>query len=173
MPPPNWPANAIFLAISGINPSFGEYHRESRNSATRKRMRNRQNHWTRRLAALVCLLAVLLLQAPFARAAWLSSSMGCCMSDHCPIPGHHHKNAPAKDDMPMDCGHGMKHQADCKISCYKTTDETSINIAQFVLPDAQPVLSSHSVSPDVSRFVAQLIPRSEKPQSPPPKNLLS
>jgi len=136
-------------------------------------MRNRQNHWTRRLAALVCLLAVLLLQAPFARAAWQSSSMGCCMSRHCPIPGHHHKNAHAKEDMPMDCGHGMNHQADCKISCCKTTDETAISIAQFVLPGARVVLSSHAASPDASRFVTQLISRSEKPQSPPPKSFLS
>jgi len=133
-------------------------------------MRKRRNHFTRQLAALVCLLAVALLQAPFARAAWLTATSNCCMSDHCPIPGHHHKSALPKKDMPMDCSHGMKHQADCKISCCKTTDETAISIAQFVVPDAQPVLYSQTASPDVPRLAPQMISRSEKPQSPPPRS---
>jgi len=136
-------------------------------------MRKRQNLRARQLAAFVCIVAVLLLQAPFARAAWIASKSNCCVSDHCPIPGHHHQSAPAKEDMPMDCGHGIKHQADCKISCRKTSDETAVNIAQFVVPDAQFVLSSHNASPDPSRLAPQLISRSAKPQSPPPKNFLS
>ena|SRR5579859_6336368 len=136
-------------------------------------MQKKQNHWTRQLAALVCLLAVLLLQAPLARAVWISATAECCMSDHCPIPGHHHQSAPAKSEMPMDCGHNMNHMSDCKISCCKTTDETAISVAQFVVPYAQFVFSSRTASPDVSQFVPQMISRSEKPQSPPPKSFLS
>src|SRR5262249_1331074 len=101
---------------------------------------------------------------------WLSSSMGCCMSDHCPIPGHHHKNAPAKNDMPMDCGHGAKNQADCKISCCNSSDESAINIVQFVMPDSPTALLLYSGTPETSRLVPQLICGSEKPQSPPPKS---
>jgi|SRR5579859_4916346 len=127
----------------------------------------------RKAAAWICLLAILLLQAPFARAVWVSAAINCCMDDHCPIPGHHHKSAPPKDDMPMDCGHEMKHHADCKISCCKTADETAISVAQFVVPYALFVFSSHTASPDVSQFVPQMISRSEKPQSPPPKSFLS
>lgn len=134
-------------------------------------MRRRHNQWTRKVAALLCLLAVVLLQAPFARAAWFSSSMGCCMSDHCPIPGHHHKPAKAESEMPTDCGHNMGHMSDCKISCCKTIDETAINIAQFVVPDLQFCLSLHNETPKVALFAPQMISRSKKPLSPPPRLL--
>ncbi|HWZ96535.1 MAG TPA: hypothetical protein VN025_02120 [Candidatus Dormibacteraeota bacterium] len=136
-------------------------------------MGKRHNHWPRKAAALVCLFAVGLLQAPFARAAWLAATSNCCMSDHCSVPGHHHQNVPAKDDMPMDCGHGMKYQADCKISCCKTTDETVINVAQFVMPDLQIALSLERAFPFAPPSAPQMISRAEKPQSPPPRIALS
>lgn len=131
-------------------------------------MQMKQNLWTSKCAALICLFAVVLLQAPFARAAWLSSSMACCNSDHCSIPAHHHKNVPAKSEMPMDCGHNMSHMSDCKISCCKTS-ETAINIQQFVTPDLQISLALPNGTPEISLLVPQMISRSEKPLSPPPK----
>jgi hypothetical protein len=132
-------------------------------------MRNRHNHWLRKAAALVCLLAVVLLQAPFARAAWMSSAMNCCLGDNCPIPGHHHKNANAENEMPMDCGHNTGKMSDCKISCCKTTGETAINIQQFVVPHFQSSLVPRSGTSEISLLVPQMISRSEKPLSPPPK----
>ena len=133
------------------------------------------NSFSRRLAAVACLFAVLLLQVPFAQGAWMSS-MACCMTGQCPIPGHHHQKQPQQsqaNDMPMDCGHDMSHMSDCKMSCCKTSDETSINIAQFVMPDLQITLEPLAATPQVSCFAPQMISRSEKPQSPPPKSLLS
>jgi len=128
---------------------------------------------SRRLNAVLCLLAVALLQAPFARAAWLSTSMACCMGDHCPIAGHHHKSAAAENEMPMDCGHNMGHTADCKISCCKTADEAAIDVAQFVMPSPELSLSRASAVTRVSRCAPQLISRADKPQSPPPRTALS
>ena len=128
---------------------------------------------SRKLTALLCLFAVLLLQAPFARAAWLSSSMACCMGDHCPVPGHHHKSATSENAMPMDCGHNMSHMSDCKISCCNAADETAINIAQFVMPSLQVALSLDCVAPILAPFAPQMISRAEKPQSPPPRLTLS
>ena len=128
---------------------------------------------TRKLAALLCLFAVVLLQAPFARAAWLTSSMACCMGDHCPVPGHHHKNASSGNDAPMDCGHNMSHISDCKISCCNAADETAINVAQFVLPTLQIALSLECAVPVLTPFAPQMISRAERPQSPPPRLTLS
>jgi hypothetical protein len=130
----------------------------------------------RRWKALVCLLAVLLLQAPFARAAWMSSSMACCMDDQCKIPGHHHKGQTQQtrqNDMPMNCDHGMSTMSDCKMSCCKTSDDTAIDVAQFVMPDLQIALEPLSVISEVAQHVPQMIFRSDKPQSPPPKSSLA
>ena len=128
---------------------------------------------SRKLTALLCLFAVVLLQTPFARAAWLSSSMACCMGDHCPVPGHHHKGTSSGNEMPMDCGHGMDHMSDCKISCCKTADETAINVAQFVMPTLQVAPSVECAVPVLTPFAPQMISRAEKPQSPPPRITLS
>jgi hypothetical protein len=127
----------------------------------------------KRWAAVFCLLAVVLLQTPFARAAWLSSGVACCMGDHCGVPGHHHKNAAAEKEMPMDCGHNMSHRSDCKISCCKTADETASNVAQFVMPDLGILLSLQRAVPPILPFAPQWISRAEKPQSPPPRIALS
>jgi hypothetical protein len=135
-----------------------------------------QNSWTHRAAAVLCLLAVLLLQAPFARAAWISSSMACCMGDQCKIPGHHHKGQTQQtrqNDMPMDCDRDMSKMSDCKMSCCKTSDDTDIDVALFVMPDLRIALQPLSVISEVAQHVPQMISRSEKPQSPPPKSVLS
>jgi hypothetical protein len=70
----------------------------------------------------------------------------------------------------MDCGHDINKMSDCKISCCKTSDETAINVAQFVMPDFQTTLEPIPATPQTSRFAPQMISRSEKPQSPPPKS---
>jgi len=132
----------------------------------------RKRHNQRKIAAIACLVALLLLQAPFASAAWFSSSMACCMGDHCPIPSHHHKSA-ANTEKPMDCDHNMGKMADCKISRCRTSDETAINIAQFVIPVAQVVPSLETKVPSIFQIAPQTLSRSEKPQSPPPRTNLS
>jgi hypothetical protein len=101
--------------------------------------------------------------------------MACCMDDQCKIPGHHHKGQTQQtqqNDMPMDCDHGMSKMSDCKMSDCKTSDETAIEIAQFVIPDLQISLNPLAAAADVVHFAPQMISRSEKPQSPPPKSVL-
>lgn len=130
----------------------------------------------RRWRGLVCLLAVLLLQAPFARAAWMSSSMACCMGDQCKIPSHHHKSQTQRtqqNEMPMDCDHDVSKMSDCKMSDCKTSAETAIEIAQFVMPDLRIALQPPSAISEVAQRVPQMISRFERPQSPPPKSVLS
>src|SRR5882724_4892518 len=92
------------------------------------------NSEKRRLAAIFCLLAVVMLQAPFARAAWISSAMNCCMGDHCPIPGHHQKSANTETEMPMDGGQGGRKMSDGKIWFCKTRNKPPINVQQLVMP---------------------------------------
>ncbi len=135
-------------------------------------MRGRNNSLARRVAAVVCFAAVLLMQAPFASAAWLASSMACCMGDHCPIPSHHHKAAPKESQMPMDCGHHSSKLSECKMSCCKSTDETAVN-TQFVIPAPHSMEVIESAAPADIHSAPQLLPRAEKPQSPPPRTILA
>ena len=162
-------------AISSVRTLQEAYH-QSMGSEARERIQECGNRGSRKASAFFCLLAVLLLQAPFARAAWMSSSMACCMGDQCKIPSHHHKGQTQqtqKNDMPMDCDRDMNKMSDCKMSCCKTTDETAIDIAQFVVPDLQIALGPLTAISDAVHFVPQMISRSEKPQPPPPKSAQS
>lgn len=135
---------------------------------------NRNNSWTHKRAAVICLAAVLLLQVPFAGAAWLSSSMACCMGNHCSVQSHHHKpSAPKVSEMPMDCGHHSNKAPECKMSCCKSTDEAATNVSLFLIPSPQAIRSIERAIPAVSQPVPQTISRSEKPQSPPPRNILA
>jgi hypothetical protein len=60
---------------------------------------------------------VVCLFAPLAGAALNARNAACCMSDHCPIPEHHHKRGPAAPSshptaMNHDgMSHGMDHMA--------------------------------------------------------------
>src|SRR5262249_34056581 len=126
----------------------------------------------RRFYGLFCLLAVVLLQAPFARAAWLSSSMACCMGDHCPITSHHHKPASEKSEPPMDCDHHTTNKtSDCRVSCCKTADETVVEIAQFVVHVPRIAHALETAASQNARFAPKMLSRSEKPKSPPPRTI--
>jgi hypothetical protein len=97
------------------------------------------------------------------------------MGNQCNIPGHHHKSQTrqTQQDMPMDCDHGMSKISDCKMSCCKTSDDTAIDVSQFVIPDLQIRFAPLAAITGVVHFAPQMISRSEKPQSPPPKSVLS
>ena len=75
--------------------------------------------------------------------------------------------------MPMDCGHNASKLADCKISCCKTADETVVNVAQFVIPAPQSLDSLDVAAPIGLQRAPQMLSRSEKPQSPPPRTNFS
>jgi hypothetical protein len=81
----------------------------------------------------VCLLAMLLLQAP-AFAGFVIAAGVCCSGDVCPIHGHHQaKQQPGP--APMDCDH--EHHSDsslhsCTISCCHDAPSSTLHPHQFV-----------------------------------------
>jgi hypothetical protein len=135
-------------------------------------MRKRHTQHGHKVAALFCLLAVVLLQAPFARAAWFTSTI-CCMGDHCPIPSHHHKSTTAESEMPMDCGHHSSKASNCTMSCCKTSDDAAIDISQFLVPAPHGSLFLERAVTAVPHIAPQMLSRSEEPQSPPPRTFLA
>ncbi len=137
-------------------------------------MSKRTQICTSKWAAILCLTAVVLLQAPFAQAAWIARQMACCASGQCSIPSHHHHKAePAKEDTPMQCGHDRNKMSECKMSCCKTTDETAIGVAPFVLPYSAIVFERQDRISGIRQFAPQMISRFYRPQSPPPRPSLS
>lgn len=93
-----------------------------------------QNRW-RSFFATLCLVAVVLLYAPFGAAAWIISSGACCASSgQCPIHGHHHEQMPAGAKHAMDCGHEMSTMAQCIMSCCHNPERPAVASVIFVLP---------------------------------------
>ena len=121
------------------------------------------------ISASLCLLAVVLLYAPFAVAAWPARSMACCTEDHCPIPEHHHRKAPAAPSTAEDCGHNMSGLTACTMSCCHPNDHPLVVSIAFLLPS----LASVPVPIAVTRSPAwrnQLeFSSSAEPPSPPPR----
>ncbi len=131
------------------------------------------NHRTqnrcRTLAALVCLLAVAFLYAPFAAAAWSSHAMACCTDGFCNIPKHHHKKAPVHSTASEECDHATGGMMDCSMSCCQDPDKPAVTSMAFVLPPAAFAASAISVTDSVERVHSIEIPRTIAPLSPPPR----
>jgi hypothetical protein len=131
---------------------------------------NRRSQDRRRiLAALVCLLAVAFLYAPFAAAAWSSHAMACCTDGFCNIPKHHHKKAPAHSTASEDCDHAMGGMMDCSMSCCQDPDRPAVTSMAFVLPPVTFAFSAMGVTGAVERVHLLEIPRTIAPLSPPPR----
>src|SRR5215470_20179985 len=72
--------------------------------------------------ALACLLAIAVLYAPLAAAAFSPSAMACCTAGFCNIPKHHHKSKPSTSPDSVatheagheDCGHDSPAKAGTK-----------------------------------------------------------
>jgi len=117
-------------------------------------MRTSSQKRFREISAWCCLLAALLLFAPYAQAAWSAHAAACCTGDHCPIPAHHHSNnrAPAPTHT-QDC----EHQAgdvmlNCSMSCCEKTERTLLAAMTFVLP-----LNVVTTAPDDFSAVAPVL----------------
>ena len=132
----------------------------------------------------MCLLALALLHAPIALAAWSIQTGMCCTGDYCPIAAHHHhktQEAPAHD---MNCGHDMGgHEMSghelgghergamngCTMSCCHDSIAPAIATVAFVLPlvislDGLVSANSGVVLTKQTNFL-----RSVEPLSPPPR----
>jgi hypothetical protein len=131
---------------------------------------SRQNR-RRSISASICLLAVVLLYAPLAGAAWASRQMACCASGQCPIPAHHHQKTPAAPANHMDCGHEMAGMTACSMSCCHDADRSLIASTAFVLPPSAASAEATAIKSPIELTKPLDFPRSIEPLSPPPRFL--
>jgi hypothetical protein len=101
-----------------------------------------------KLAACVCLLAVLLLWAPSWAAAFQAQRMACCTGGMCPLHGHAPKKSPhdsgaQKEGPPATCEHhGRKAAMDCSMACCHPHAPAVTGAIDFVLP-APAIVAAH------------------------------
>src|SRR5712692_10316628 len=123
----------------------------------------------RSLFATLCFVAVVLLYAPFAAAAWSSYQSACCTSGQCPISGHHHHQSPAGPKNHMDCGHEMPGMSKCTMSCCHNSDHPALAPVLFLLPPAVNVSAPTGFKSSIALSTPVNDLRSIEPLSPPPR----
>ena len=123
------------------------------------------------LSAWLCLLAVALLFAPYAGAAWASHAMSCCTGDHCNIPQHHHRKAPlSKAASHADCDHESgSTMTECAMSCCQDEERLLLNAMNFVMPPVEVVAGAMPSTRAVDAPGAIEMPRPVAPQLQPPR----
>jgi len=141
-------------------------------------VRQKKQERVRFAAAWLCLLAVTLIYAPMAGAAWLAHNMdkmACCAGGYCPIAAHHHqkqKRNSSQNSMPMDCGHemgGMDGMMSCSMSCCQNPARPALIPGAFLLPAVNFAPPTDEISHPVLIGSAFEISRFAKPHSPPPR----
>jgi hypothetical protein len=130
-----------------------------------------RHHRRRWISANICLLAVVLLYAPLAVAAWSSYQMACCTSGQCPIPSHHHQKTPAAPANHMDCGHEMPGMMACSMSCCHDSERSLVTSIAFVLPPPAKVAAMAAIKSPIEVAKPLDFSRSIQPLSPPPRFL--
>jgi hypothetical protein len=134
----------------------------------------------RRLAAAVCLLAVLVMWAPLWAAALSASGIGCCDGAMCPAHGHSPaKNgvpasAPAQSEQPMQCDHENHGDSmmNCGISCYHEQAHTFVASVQFVMPSPTVLLQPQQAVSSVRALEVAHVLSFFDPLAPPPRTVL-
>jgi len=126
----------------------------------------RQN---RSLCSITCLLAVVLLYAPLAAAAWSSYQAACCTSGQCPIKEHHHHSSPAAPGKHMDCGHEMFGMTACSMSCCHDPERAFVASSVFVFPTPITIFEPSAVQAKIAFSKPLDLLRSVEPLSPPPR----
>lgn len=132
----------------------------------------------RAAAAWICLLAVTLLYAPLAGAAWQARNMDCCAAGFCPMTAHHHRKqqqAPARHSSPMDCGHDMggdDGMTACSISCCQIPVHPALIPGTFLLTKISFAPARVEVSRPVQVANLFAMSRFVSPLSPPPKSAI-
>jgi hypothetical protein len=130
----------------------------------------------KKLAASLCLLAVLLLWSPLWAAALEASGMACCTGAMCPAHSHpksNHGNAanPSASEEPMQCNHsGSGSLMNCSMSCCQDQGQTFVTSVHFVLPQRLFVPSPQQSISSAPIFEVPQILRRNDPLSPPPRN---
>jgi len=121
------------------------------------------------LAAGFCLVAALLMYAPFAAYAYSAHAMSCCTGDHCPIPEHHHQHMLATPTDAMDCGHDMSGMTACTMSCCHQDERPLLTPFAFLLPHFASASAPAFATPIVATLKQIELPRTIEPLSPPPR----
>jgi len=132
-------------------------------------VKNRRSNSDAVLRAGLCLLAVALLYAPFAAAAYSARAADCCAGGHCPVSEHHPSKVPVAPSSPMDCGHAMAGMASCSVSCCQSLERPAVTPLAFLLPSpASPIVRAGATEFTTALKIIE-IPRSLEPISPPPR----
>lgn len=137
----------------------------------------------RKLAAWVCLLAVLLLWSPLWAAAWQADGMACCSGGLCPAHGHTGAvQLPAQQappsQTPMECDHhgSQKHSRTitCSMSCCHESANSFLAAVIFLLPAPAMIFQANVASAAPAQLIpAGSVPSFEPPSPPPRTSLLS
>jgi hypothetical protein len=122
------------------------------------------------LSGCFCLLAMVLLFAPLAGAAWSAHAAACCTGNHCPIPEHHHSKAPQH---PSDCAHQMGDVTACSIRCCQSADHPLLASMVFILPLATSWIRPQHATAAAPALQPNIFPRSVEVLAPPPRQSIS
>jgi len=134
-----------------------------------------QRQTRRPILAGFCLVAVVLMYAPFVAFAYSARTMSCCTGDQCPIREHHHQATPPASNDAMDCGHdmsgmkGMSGMTACTMSCCHQSDRPLLTPIAFVLPELVPTSAPNAATLPVAVRKQNDFPRAIEPLSPPPR----
>jgi hypothetical protein len=135
------------------------------------RMTNRLQNRSRFFCSIACLLAMALLYAPLAAAAWSSYQAACCTSGQCPIKEHHHHQTPAAPGNHMDCGHETFGMTACSMSCCHDPERAFVSSVVFVFPAPLKILEPSALHTPIALTKLPDLLRSIEPLSPPPRFL--
>ncbi|MDP9340447.1 MAG: hypothetical protein M3P45_16445 [Acidobacteriota bacterium] len=124
------------------------------------------------ISAWCCLVAALLLFAPYAEAAWSAHAAACCTGDHCPIPAHHHSRNDSKAPAhAQDCEHQAGDvMSDCSMSCCEKTERMLLAATTFVLPAGLSIIASDEFVTAAPALKLKDFVRCIEVLSPPPRS---
>ena len=132
----------------------------------------------KKLAASLCLLAVLLIWAPAWAAVLQSHQMDCCADGLCPAHGGHHSKSsepashPAQSPIDCDQHHGSQQSsglAPCSLSCCHDSDHPTTTAVIFVLPAPTQIAEPAVAHASAPRLALTDFAHVSDPLSPPPR----
>jgi hypothetical protein len=131
-----------------------------------------------KMAAWVCLVAVVLLWTPLLATAWQADGMDCCKGGMC-MAQRHSKPEPARrqqtgaEETPMDCEHhGGSSMSSCSVACCQESSHALATPAIFVMPEPATICLPSPATTAPSNFAATEFVQSFAPPSPPPRTPL-
>lgn len=129
----------------------------------------------KKIAAFVCLLAVVLLWAPLWAAALQANGMVCCTGGMCPTHAHSNTNHASAEnettsETPMQCDHsGHGSMMNCDMSCCHDQGQTFVASLHFVMPTLPVVLLPQQTLASAPTLEVTQISHPSAPLPPPPR----